>query len=134
MTTSLPESPSSTRNWDYRYCWMRDTFYTLNAFSNIGHFEELEKYFHYILNTTIDEESRYQPLYGISGKKSLHEVEIPLKGYMENQPVRVGNQAYTHIQNDVYGQVLISLLPLYEDKRYFTERFDSSGLIMKTLK
>ena len=62
-------------------------------------------------------------------------VEISLKGYMENQPVRVGNQAYTHIQNDVYGQVLISLLPLYEDKRIiFTERFDSSGLIMKTLK
>ena len=135
MTTSLPESPGSTRNWDYRYCWMRDTFYTLNAFSNIGHFEELEKYFHYILNTTIDEESRYQPLYGISGKKALTEVEIPIKGYLGNQPVRVGNQAYTHIQNDVYGQVLISLLPLYEDKRIiFTERFDSSGLIMKTLK
>ena len=49
-TTSLPESPGSTRNWDYRFCWMRDTYYTLNAFNNIGHFEELEKYFHYITN------------------------------------------------------------------------------------
>ncbi|NQW28710.1 MAG: glycoside hydrolase family 15 protein [Flammeovirgaceae bacterium] len=134
-TTSLPEAPGSTRNWDYRYCWMRDTFYTLNAFSNIGHFEELEKYFHYILNTTIDEQDRYQPLYGITGKKQLDEKEMPLSGYLGNQPVRVGNQAYTHIQNDVYGQVLISLLPLYEDKRIiFTERFDSSDLIMKTLK
>ena len=133
-TTSLPESPGSTRNWDYRYCWMRDTYYTLNAFNNIGHFEESEKYFHYILNTTIEETNRYQPLYGITGKKLLDEMEIPLKGYQGNQPVRIGNQAYTHIQNDVYGQVLMALLPLYEDKRIiFTERFDSSDLIIKTL-
>lgn len=133
-TTSLPESPGSTRNWDYRYCWMRDTYYTLNAFNNIGHFEESEKYFHYILNTTIEESDRYQPLYGISGKKVLHEKEMDLEGYQGNGPVRVGNDAYTHIQNDVYGQVLISLLPLYEDKRIiFTERFDSSELVTKTL-
>jgi GH15 family glucan-1,4-alpha-glucosidase len=133
-TSSLPESPGSTRNWDYRYCWMRDTFYTLNAFNSIGHFEELEKYFHYVLNTTMEEADRYQPLYGITGKKELDEREIELEGYQGNQPVRVGNQAYTHIQNDVYGQVLISLLPLYDDKRIiFTDRFDSSQLIMKTL-
>ena len=70
-TTSLPEWPGSGRNWDYRFCWMRDTFYTLNAFNNIGHFEELEQYFHYILNTTLEEENRYQPLYGVTGKKAL---------------------------------------------------------------
>lgn len=134
-TTSLPESPGSTRNWDYRYCWMRDTFYTLNAFNNIGHFEEVERYFHYILNTTAEEEDRYQPLYGISGKKALIEEELPLKGYQGNVPVRVGNDAYTHIQNDVYGQVLISLLPLYNDMRFiFSERFDTTELIFKTLK
>lgn len=133
-TTSLPESPGSTRNWDYRFCWMRDTFYTLNAFNNIGHFEESEKYFHYILNTTIEETNRYQPLYGISGQKRLTEIELDLEGYEGNQPVRVGNDAFTHIQNDVYGQVLISLLPLYEDKRIiFTERFESSELVTKTL-
>lgn len=134
-TTSLPESPESTRNWDYRFCWMRDTFYTLNAFNNIAHFDELEKYFHYILNTTIEEQDRYQPLYGITGKKILEEKELPLNGYLGNQPVRVGNDAYTHIQNDVYGQVLISLLPLYQDKRIiFSERFDALELIFKTLK
>ncbi|MEM6829510.1 MAG: glycoside hydrolase family 15 protein [Bacteroidota bacterium] len=134
-TTSLPESPGSTRNWDYRYCWMRDTFYTLNAFNNIGHFEEVEKYFHYILNTTADEGDRYQPLYGITGKKALVEEELDLEGYMGNKPVRLGNDAYTHIQNDVYGQVLISLLPLYNDMRFiFSERFDTSELIYKTLK
>lgn len=134
-TTSLPESPGSTRNWDYRFCWMRDTYYTLNAFNNIGHFEESEKYFHYILNTTIEESNRYQPLYGIAGQKKLVEMELDLQGYMDNKPVRIGNDAYTHIQNDVYGQVLISLLPLYHDKRIiFTERFDSSEFIMNTLR
>ncbi|SMD34484.1 Glucoamylase (glucan-1,4-alpha-glucosidase), GH15 family [Reichenbachiella faecimaris] len=133
-TTSLPESPGSTRNWDYRFCWMRDTFYTLNAFNNIGHFEELEKYFHYIMNITSAENDRYQPLFGIGGEKDLIEIETNLKGYQGNQPVRVGNQAYEHIQNDVYGQVLLSLLPLYYDQRIiFTERYDSGDLIHKTL-
>ena len=134
-TTSLPESPGSTRNWDYRYCWMRDTFYTLNAFNNIGHFEESEKYFHYILNTTNGEDERFQPLYSITGHKYLDERSTDLSGYQGNVPVRVGNQAYTHIQNDVYGQVLVSLLPLYNDMRIiFTDRFDTSHLIQKTLK
>lgn len=133
-TTSLPESPGSTRNWDYRFCWMRDTFYTLNAFNNIGHFEELEQYFHFIMNITSGESERYQPLIGIGGEKELTEIETTLKGYQGNQPVRVGNQAFEHIQNDVYGQVLISLLPLYTDNRIiFTERFDSGDLIHKTL-
>ena len=134
-TTSLPESPGSTRNWDYRFCWMRDTYYTLNAFNNIGHFEESEKYFHYILNTTIEESNRYQPLYSITGKKKLTELEMDLTGYEGNKPVRVGNDAYTHIQNDVYGQVLVSLLPLFNDERIiFSERFNTTELIYKTLK
>ena len=134
-TTSLPESPGSGRNWDYRYCWMRDTFYTLNAFNNIGHFEESEKYFHYILNTTLEENDRFQPLYSITGKKDLVENITELSGYQGNTPVRIGNQAYTHIQNDVYGQVLVSLLPLYNDYRIiFTERFDASELIYRALK
>ncbi|WP_425392873.1 glycoside hydrolase family 15 protein [Ekhidna sp.] len=134
-TTSLPESPGSTRNWDYRFCWMRDTYYTLNAFNNIGHFEESEQYFQYILNTTLEENDRYQPLYSITGQKALIEKELPLDGYLGNKPVRIGNDAYTHIQNDVYGQVLISLLPLYNDHRIiFNERFNTSELVFKTLK
>ncbi len=134
-TTSLPESPGSTRNWDYRYCWMRDTYYTLNAFNNIGHFEESERYFNYILNTTVEESDRYQPLYGITGRKELVEQELDLEGYAGNKPVRIGNDAYTHIQNDVYGQVLVSILPLFNDERIiFSERFNTTELIYKTLK
>ncbi|MDH5599582.1 MAG: glycoside hydrolase family 15 protein [Cyclobacteriaceae bacterium] len=133
-TTSLPESPGSGRNWDYRYCWMRDAFYTLTAFNNIGHFNELEKYFNYILNISVTSSNRYQPLYSITGESTIVEKHLELKGYKNNQPVRIGNQAYTHIQNDVYGQILISLLPLYIDKRFInSERSDTLRLIFDIL-
>ncbi len=134
-TTSLPESPGSGRNWDYRYCWMRDTYYTLNAFNNIGHFEELELYFNYIANIALREEkkgkARLQPLYTISGTSDIVEKTLGLLGYLgQNTPVRIGNQAYEHIQNDVYGQILVSLVPLYADSRFNDqERTDSSKLI-----
>ena len=134
-TTSLPESPGSGRNWDYRYCWMRDTYYTLNAFNNIGHFEELEKYFQFIANISVSEDGRFQPLYSIRGASDIVEKELPLDGYLGNQPVRLGNQAHEHIQNDVYGQVLVTLLPLYIDSRFSVgERIGSRKLVMLLLK
>jgi len=133
-TTSLPEHPGSGRTWDYRYCWLRDAYYILQSFNNIGHFEEVESYFNFIANISVKEEGRYQPLYSITGQKDLTEKEIPLSGYQGNQPVRVGNQASEHIQNDVYGQVLISLLPLYTDDRFVVEeRSDSSAWISSLL-
>lgn len=127
-TTSLPESPGSGRNWDYRYCWLRDTYYVITSLNHIGHFEEMEKYFSYVTDISFAEDQRYQPLYGITGKKILtEEILTDLAGYEGNQPVRIGNQAYEHIQNDIYGQVLISLLPLYTDHRFiFSERKDSA--------
>lgn len=134
-TMSLPESPGSTRNWDYRYCWLRDAYYILNAFNNIGHFEELERYFNYIVNISVRVEERFQPLYTITGDSKIEERILDLIGYEGNQPVRVGNQAYTHIQNDVYGQILIALLPLYVDQRFInTERGNSVNLIYDVLK
>ncbi|AMM50365.1 glycosyl hydrolase [Rufibacter sp. DG15C] len=133
-TTSLPEHPGSGRNWDYRFCWMRDTYYILNAFNNIGHFEEMERYFHFIANITAKDTPRYQPLYSISGQSKLTELELELEGYLGNKPVRIGNDAYTHIQNDVYGQILVALLPLYIDRRFNdAERIESQKLIYKTL-
>lgn len=117
-SASLPEFNGSGRNWDYRYCWMRDSYYTLNAFNNIGHFEELEKYFRFMQNIIMREEgSRIQPLYSVTGKNEIREVHMSLAGYLGNVPVRFGNDAYTHVQNDVYGQLLTSLLPLYTDQR-----------------
>lgn len=130
-TTSLPEHPGSGRNWDYRFCWLRDTFYVLTALSHIGHFEEMERYFNYVTNISFSESFRYQPLYSITGEKNIKEDILDhLDGYLSNKPVRIGNQACEHIQNDIYGQVLISLLPLYTDHRFiFKERKDSSKWI-----
>ena len=116
-TTSLPEHNGSSRTWDYRYCWFRDSYYTLKAFNEMGHFDELEGYFNYIQNILMRESDRMQPLYTITGSRHLEEVHLPLEGYLGNQPVRVGNSAYVQIQNDVYGQVLVGLLPLFIDKR-----------------
>jgi GH15 family glucan-1,4-alpha-glucosidase len=116
-TTSLPEYHLSSRTWDYRYCWLRDSYYTLKAFNELGHFEELEKYFQYIQNVLMRTDGRMQPLYAISGCRDLTETHIELEGYLGNQPVRIGNNAYMQIQNDVYGQVLVGLLPLFIDRR-----------------
>ncbi|MBC6609932.1 glycoside hydrolase family 15 protein [Hymenobacter sp. BT507] len=134
-TTSLPEAPGSGRNWDYRFCWMRDTYYILTAFNNIGHFEEMERYFHYIANISTKVGDKYQPLYSISGASKLIEEELDLEGYLGNRPVRIGNDAYTHIQNDVYGQVLVALLPLYVDRRFIDfERTHTEKLIYDALR
>jgi GH15 family glucan-1,4-alpha-glucosidase len=135
-TTSLPEFPGSGRNWDYRFCWLRDTYYVINALHHIGHFEETEKYFDYITDISFEEGLRYQPLYSISRQKNLvEEIADHLEGYLGNGPVRIGNQAYEHIQNDIYGQALISLLPLYTDHRFvFSERKDSAALVEVALK
>jgi GH15 family glucan-1,4-alpha-glucosidase len=132
-TTSLPEYHDSTRNWDYRYCWFRDSYYTLRAFNQVGHFDELENYFDFIQNVIRNSTESLQPLYSITGEKDLIEKELPLAGYKGNQPVRIGNKAYEQIQNDVYGQVLVSLLPLYIDKRLTFAKKNSYNKIVPWL-
>ncbi len=116
-TTSLPEYPGSTRNWDYRFCWLRDAHYTLKALNDLSHFGILRDYANFIENITVHEDKRFHPLYPISMNGAPVEKILELKGYRGEQPVRIGNQAYEHIQNDVYGQVLVTLLPLFNDKR-----------------
>ena len=125
-TTSLPEFPGSTRNWDYRYCWMRDSHYTLKALNDLSHFGILRDYANFVENIVVGEDRRSHPLYPITMDKEPVEFILPLDGYMGEKPVRVGNQAYEHIQNDVYGQVLVTLLPFFSDKRLV-------GQVSKTL-
>ena len=132
-TTSLPEMDGAGRNWDYRYSWMRDTYYTLNAFNSIGHFEEMEQYFNFLKNIPMREEERIQPLYGIVGNSKLTEEILDLPGYRGNQPVRIGNDAYTHIQNDVYGQVLLAILPLYVDRRFKRKSSEVSDMLLRSV-
>ncbi len=133
-TTSLPEAPNSGRNWDYRFFWARDSYYTLNALNSIGHFEELDRYSHYIQNLASTSQLGYQPLYGITGDMQTVERELDLEGYMGNKPVRVGNAAFLQVQNDVYGQVLLSLFPLYTDSRIIlNRRLESPELVNAVL-
>jgi GH15 family glucan-1,4-alpha-glucosidase len=115
-TTSLPEFPQAGRNWDYRYCWLRDSYFSLGALNSVGHFEEAERYLQFIHNIITDAD-KLQPMYKINGEPDIPEREIDLKGYMDNTPVRVGNAAYLQKQFDAYGQVILSLLPLYTDER-----------------
>jgi GH15 family glucan-1,4-alpha-glucosidase len=132
-STSLPEFHDSTRNWDYRYCWFRDSHYTLRAFNQIGHFEELEKYFDFLYNILHNATDALQPLYSIAGETKLYEVTLDLPGYLGNHPVRIGNKAYIQSQHDVYGQLLVSLLPLYTDKRLVFGRRNSYHKIIPWL-
>ncbi len=134
-TTSLPEFPGSTRNWDYRHCWIRDAHYTLKALNDLSHFKILEEYSGYIQNIALNEQGRFRPLFKIGIVGDPIEKILPLKGYMGERPVRIGNQAYEHIQNDVYGQVLVTLLPLFTDKRLLSnERSGLRDLIMHCLR
>lgn len=115
-TTSLPEFPGSGRNWDYRYCWLRDSYFSLGALNSMGHFEEAEKYLQFIHNVLGDVKN-LQPMYRINGDAKIDERELDLTGYMGNRPVRIGNAAYFQKQFDAFGQVILSLLPLYTDER-----------------
>jgi GH15 family glucan-1,4-alpha-glucosidase len=124
VTTSLPESPGSGRNWDYRYCWLRDAYYTLSAFRRIGHFEEREGFTHYLLNVAANQpDLALAPLYRIDGKVDLGEhVLHNWAGYEGNSPVRVGNAAATHLQHDIYGEMVLALAPIFLDERFSNGR------------
>ena len=116
-TTSLPEWPGSGRNWDYRFCWLRDSYFTLRAMRRINHFEELEAFVGFIKNVA-SRHPRLQPVYGISGEAGIDEEVLPhLAGYLGSGPVRRGNDACKQVQFDAYGEVIAVLAPFFLDVR-----------------
>ena len=125
-TTSIPEADGTERNWDYRYCWIRDAMFSLSALQRLTQFEELEKFISYLHNLVENSKDRdyfIQPVYAIDGNSSLVEtIKDHLQGYLGNQPVRVGNQAYEHLQYDVYGEILIAISPIFLDERFKGEQ------------
>ncbi len=121
-TSSLPESLHSGRNWDYRYSWMRDSYYTIRAFADIGHFNEMERYFHYLENIISKSKDKISPLYTLTGKPVPDEYNLDWEGYFDSGPVRLGNNANIQQQFDVYGQMLTAILPLYVDQRLLSYR------------
>jgi GH15 family glucan-1,4-alpha-glucosidase len=119
MTTSVPESPDSGRNWDYRYCWLRDAYFVVHALNRLGATRTMEDFLRYITNVAASvTDGHLQPVYGITLEADLVEREVPnLAGYRGMGPVRVGNQAYEHIQNDVYGSVVMAATQMFFDQR-----------------
>jgi GH15 family glucan-1,4-alpha-glucosidase len=119
MTTSIPEHANSGRNWDYRYCWIRDAYYTVQALNRLGALDVLEGYLEYLRNIVDNAASGHiQPLYGVGGEATLTEWEAPaLSGYRGMGPVRVGNQAYEQVQHDAYGEIVLSNVQAFFDQR-----------------
>jgi GH15 family glucan-1,4-alpha-glucosidase len=118
ITTSIPESANSGRNWDYRYCWIRDTYFTVQALNRLGATRTMEGYLRFIQNLTATPPLRLQPCYGIDGDKELVEIIVPhLAGYRGMGPVRVGNAAYEQEQHDVYGAAILSVSQSFFDER-----------------
>jgi GH15 family glucan-1,4-alpha-glucosidase len=119
MTTSIPEAASSGRNWDYRFCWLRDSYFVVQALNRLGATKTMEAYMHYIVNVSADARGGpLQPVYGITGRADLTEREIStLDGYRGMGPVRVGNQAFVQNQNDVYGAVILAATRYFFDQR-----------------
>ncbi|MEP3052496.1 MAG: glycoside hydrolase family 15 protein [Erythrobacter sp.] len=119
LTTSIPEAPGSERNWDYRYCWIRDSYYTVQALNRLGALDVLEKYLGYLRNI-VDQAAggQIQPLYSVMGVAELDEnVAESLAGYRGMGPVRVGNAAYKQVQHDCYGQIVLPTVQGFFDRR-----------------
>jgi len=106
VTTSLPEEIGGSRNWDYRYCWLRDATLTLMAFMDLGYFEEAEAWREWLMRSVAGDPAQMQIMYGVGGERHLLEWEVPwLDGFRESQPVRIGNAASEQFQLDIYGEV-----------------------------
>lgn len=119
-TTSLPEIIGGNRNWDYRFCWLRDAYFIIEALLKIAHYEVVEGFINY-LKRILEEQNRLdyvRPLFTIEGAIVPEEIALShLKGYRNSRPVHIGNSATTHFQNDVYGELVLCLYPLFTDER-----------------
>ena len=121
LTTSIPEFSGSSRNWDYRYCWLRDAAFTVRAMNRLGVTRSMEKYIRYVFNVIAadgEEHGEINPVFGITFERELTERTVDsLAGYRGMGPVRVGNDAWHQRQNDVYGSVVLAAAQLFFDYR-----------------
>lgn len=103
-TTSLPETIGENRNWDYRFCWLRDASMVIKTMTQIGHWKSAERFLNFIIDVVSDKDEKIQIMYGINKEKNLRERILPhLAGYENSTPVRIGNAAYKQKQHDIYG-------------------------------
>lgn len=117
-TTSIPEAPGTQRNWDYRFCWLRDAFFVVRALNRLGATQTMEAYINYITTIAVDVERPLDPVYGIVHNQSLEErIAEDLAGFRGMGPVRVGNQAAEQMQHDAYGSVILAASHMFIDER-----------------
>jgi GH15 family glucan-1,4-alpha-glucosidase len=110
-TTSLPERLGGVRNWDYRYCWLRDATFTLQAFMHLGYYDEALAWRDWVIRAVAGSPEQVQILYGVGGERWLPELIVPwLPGYEKSSPVRIGNAAYEQLQIDVFGEIADAML------------------------
>ena len=121
MTTSVPEAPHSGRNWDYRYCWLRDAFFVVRALNSLAEVGTMEDYLQWLYNVVRGaKDGHVQPLYGVGLEPTVQESVIAhAAGYRGMGPVRVGNQAHEHLQHDVYGSIVLGAAQGFLDHRLF---------------
>jgi GH15 family glucan-1,4-alpha-glucosidase len=119
LTTSIPEAAHSSRNWDYRYCWLRDSYFVIQTLNRLGATRTMEAYLHYIDHIIASSSAdTLQPLYGITGDpRAVEKIVTSLSGYRGMGPVRFGNLAADQVQHDVYGSVILAATQLFFDER-----------------
>ncbi|MBL8287143.1 MAG: glycoside hydrolase family 15 protein [Rubrivivax sp.] len=119
LTTSIPEAPGSGRNWDYRYCWLRDAFFVVRALNSLSEVGTMESYLHWLYDIVRSSKGGHvQPLFGIGLERALPESIVEhAAGYRGMGPVRVGNQAHEHFQHDVYGGIVLGAAQAFHDAR-----------------
>ncbi|RKU53405.1 glycoside hydrolase family 15 protein [Parabacteroides sp. AF21-43] len=114
ITTSLPETIGEVRNWDYRFCWLRDASMSIETLFQIGHVEAARRFMRFVQSTFVSQHDTYQIMYGIRGERKLTEVILGhLSGYKNSRPVRIGNDAYHQLQNDSFGYLMDLIYQYY---------------------
>lgn len=117
-TTSIPEAPGSGRNWDYRFCWLRDAYFVVQALNRIGATQTMEDFISYILTLVVGHKGDLRPVYSIVSTDPMDERIVPnLAGFYGDGPVRIGNEAAIQAQHDTYGSIILAAAPMFFDRR-----------------
>ncbi|WP_346855460.1 glycoside hydrolase family 15 protein [uncultured Draconibacterium sp.] len=133
-TTSLPESIGEERNWDYRFCWIRDASMAIKIMSKLGHLNTVKRFMKFIIDIIPDKDEKIQIMYGINREKKLTEEELThLKGYKNSSPVRIGNAAYEQKQNDIYGVLVDVIYQQFIQFKISLENSESLWTIVRSI-
>jgi len=134
VTTSLPETVGEERNWDYRFCWIRDSSMIVTILTKLGHYNVAKRFVQFVLNAIPHKDTKCQIMYSIRGEKDLEEKQLDwLSGYKNSKPVRVGNAAFVQKQNDIYGVLLDVMLKFIQEFKTDVENLEGIWTICRSL-